>query len=193
MRVLGATAFAVATVPVALLTTMVTEKFAPLAAPEVPLSTAVRVGGLCTVTVPVADPLVTVAPLLASVPFAVAARVNVPSVEDEHAVYWKVAVDPPEMACAAGVVQPLTAAGATPLAVAPPVFFTESVAVNAWPASAVDTLGTIDTALRAAAACTVMAAEVTVPVVTVAPLFASVPLAEVLRVRVPAVLAEQPV
>ncbi|HXJ79006.1 MAG TPA: hypothetical protein VMS64_10025 [Candidatus Methylomirabilis sp.] len=83
------------------------------------------------------------------------------------------------------------ATGVTAFAAAVPLFFTASVAVKTCPVLTVVALG-VSVAVIAAAAWTVTVA-VTVPVVSVAPLFASVPLAEVLSVRVPAVVLEQPV
>ncbi|HXJ79002.1 MAG TPA: hypothetical protein VMS64_10005 [Candidatus Methylomirabilis sp.] len=83
------------------------------------------------------------------------------------------------------------ATGVTALAVAVPLFFTASVAVKVCPVLTVVALG-VSVAVSVPAACTVTVA-VTVPVVTAAALFASVPLAEVLSVRVPAVVVEQPV
>jgi hypothetical protein len=63
--------------------------------------------------------------------------------------------------------------------------------VKNWPVSTVVLLE-VSVAVRAAGACTVIAAASTVPVERTRPLFASVPLAEVLRVSVPAVAVEQP-
>jgi len=82
------------------------------------------------------------------------------------------------------------ATGVTAFAAAVPLFFTASVAVNTCPVLTVVALG-VSVAVIAAAACTVTDA-LTVPVESVAPLFASVPLAEVLSESVPAVLVAHP-
>jgi len=81
--------------------------------------------------------------------------------------------------------------GVTALTAAVPPFFTANVAVNTCPVLTVVALG-VSVAVIAAAACTVTDA-LTVPVESVAALFASVPAAEALSVSVPAVLVEQPV
>ena len=99
---------------------------------------------------------------------------------------------PPATAAAAGVeVQEEMATGVTPFAPAVPLFFTARVAVNDWPVLTVRALG-VSVAESEAAAWTVMVPELTVPVATVAPLVASVPLADVVRVSVVAVAEEQP-
>ncbi|HXJ79008.1 MAG TPA: hypothetical protein VMS64_10035 [Candidatus Methylomirabilis sp.] len=99
---------------------------------------------------------------------------------------------PPATAAAAGVpVQALIAAGVTAFAVAVPPFFTARVAVKTWLVSAVVRLG-VSVAVSVAGDCTVTEA-VAVPVESVAPLFASVPLAEVLSASVPVAVVEHPV
>ncbi|HVP67811.1 MAG TPA: hypothetical protein VMT17_11170 [Anaeromyxobacteraceae bacterium] len=120
--------------------------------------TAVRDGAFWMLTDAVAaDGVVTVELLFASVPLAVALRESVPIVVDEQFVYWNGVVAPPEIDCDAGV--PLhaeIAAGATPFAVAVPVFFTVRVSEKACPLSALvvtGAFGTSDTACRAAAVC----------------------------------------
>ncbi|HVP67809.1 MAG TPA: hypothetical protein VMT17_11160 [Anaeromyxobacteraceae bacterium] len=156
------------------------------------VSVAVSEDALFTTTCAVAAADVTVAPLFASVPLAVALSVRVCCVDEEHPVYWKFTVAPPATAAAAGVpVQADIAEGVTAFADAVPLFLTASVAVNTWPVLAVVVLGE-RTPDSAAGACTVTDA-VTVAVETVVPLTASVPLADVLRVSVPAVAVEQPV
>ncbi len=159
------------------------------------VKTPVIAAAVCTVTAgAVTVPVVTVAALFASLPLAVALRVSVPAAAEEHPVYEKVAVAPPAIAWAAGVapVQVAMAVGVTAFACAVPLFVTFRAAVNTCPVLAVVTLG-VKTPVMAAAVCTVTAGAVTVPVVTVAPLFASVPLAVVVRVNVPAVVVEHPV
>jgi len=81
------------------------------------------------------------------------------------------------------------AIGVTVFTAAEPVLVTASVAVKVWPWSAVVRLG-VSVAVRAPGVCTVTEA-VAAPVDTVAEVFASVPLAEALRVSVPAVADEQ--
>ncbi len=158
------------------------------------VSVPVSETAVCIVIVADTDPVDTEAPLFASVPLAVVPRLRVPEVVAEQFVKEKVALPPPAIAWAAGVApaQAAMAVGVTAFACAPPLFVTFRLTVKTCPVLAVVTLG-VKTPAMAAAACTVTAGAVTVPVVTGKPLFASVPLAVVVRVSVPAVAAEQPV
>ena len=98
---------------------------------------------------------------------------------------------PPATAAAAGVVvQEDMATGVTAFTATLPPFVTARVALKLWPVSTVVLLG-VRVAVKEPAACTVTDA-VAVPVATAAALFASVPLAEVLSVKVPAVEEEHP-
>ncbi|HXJ79009.1 MAG TPA: hypothetical protein VMS64_10040 [Candidatus Methylomirabilis sp.] len=101
----------------------------------------------------------------------------------------KFTVVPPATAAAAGVpVQEEMATGVTPLAAAPPLFFTARVAVNTWPVLTVVALG-VSVAVMAAAAWAVT------PVLPLAligePVFASVPVAIACRVSEPAPVTVQ--
>jgi len=188
---IGVTAFAATAPP--FFTASVAVKVWPVSTVvRLGVSVAVRAPAVCTLTVAVAAAELTVAPVFASLPLAVALSVSVPDDDDEQPVYWKLTVEFPGTAAAAGVpVQDDIADGVTAFAVAVPLFFIARVAVNAWPVLTVVVLGD-STPESAAGVCTVTDA-VTVPVDTVAPLFASVPLADALRLSVPEVAVEQPV
>ena len=147
--------------------------------------------GVWIVTDAVAAGIVTAPPVFASVPLAVALRLRVPALADEHVWYTKFTVLLPPTAAAAGTTEQVTpvSTGVTAFAPAVPEFFTAKVTVKAWPVSAVVTLG-VRIPESAAGVCTVTEA-VAAGMVTVAPVFASVPLAVALRLRVPALADEQ--
>jgi hypothetical protein len=86
-------------------------------------------------------------------------------------------------------VQEEMATGVTAFAVAVPLFVTASVAVKDWPVSTVVLLG-VSVAFNAPAAWTVTGALADAE--TVAASFASLPLAEALRVSVPEAEVKQP-
>ncbi|HVP67807.1 MAG TPA: hypothetical protein VMT17_11150 [Anaeromyxobacteraceae bacterium] len=186
----GVTALAVA-VPL-FFTAKVTVKVWPVeTVPDAGVNVAVRAMAVWTVTVALAVPVDRVAPLFASVPVADALSESVPAEAEEQPVYWKLTVAPPATAAAAGVpVQLAIAAGVTAFAAATPVFFTARVAVNTWPVLTVVAL-VVNTADRAPCACTVTWV-VAVGAETVAPVFASFPDADALRVSVWAVALEHP-
>ncbi|HVP67805.1 MAG TPA: hypothetical protein VMT17_11140 [Anaeromyxobacteraceae bacterium] len=162
------------------------------------VSTTVRFGvrvpvsapACCTTTGAEAVLLDTDAPLFRSVPLALVDSVRVWTVPLEQPVNWKLTVAPPAMSWAAGVpVQAAMAFGCTPVAVAPPEFLTESVAVKTCPVLTVEALG-VSVAARLGGVWTVTVA-VALPVETTrVTSLPSVPEAEADRASVGVVVVE---